>query len=253
MDKTRKFLRNYGYAGIILVGIGLLSFLPRVLSLDAHWSSDETNWLMRSRSFMLSVLDGNFSGTLQSYHPGVTTMWLGGASLWAKYKQALPVAPSLRSRPFLSTANLARTRLTIAITTGCIVLIAFFLIQKLLGIKIAAIAGIFLAVDPIYLAQSRRLHTDALAADFLLLAILTLLIFLGNSNRLRYLLFSGVCFGLACLSKSYALVLAFWVLLLLTLSIRQTTFTIWFGRAIYTFLAWISTACLTLIGLWPVL
>jgi len=248
-----KIMKQYGYMGLILVGIGFLSFLPRVLSLDVAWSSDETVWMNRSRNFMLSVLDGDFSDTLQSYHPGVTTMWLGGISLWAKYKHALSVAPSLRSSPFLSPSNLARTRLTIAITTGCVVLIAFFLLQKLLGTKIATIAGVFLAVDPIYLAQSRRLHTDALAANFLLLAILTLLIFLKTPNRLRYLLFSGVCFGLACLSKSNALVLAFWVPLLLTLSIRQVAFTLWFSRAIYTFLAWLGTACVTFIGLWPAL
>ncbi len=248
----RQFLRQYGYMGIIF-GIWFLSFFPRVLSLDAHWSSDETLWMNRSRNFMLSLQNGEFSETLQSFHPGVTTMWLGGISLWAKYKHALSVAPSLRSYPFLSPSNLARTRLIIAITTSCVILIAFFLIQKLLGTKIAAIAGIFIAVDPIYLAQSRRLHTDALAADFLLLAILALLIYVENASRHRYLTFSGICFGLACLSKSNALILVFWFPLLFALSSRQTTFTAGLGRALYAFLAWLCTAGLTFFAFWPVL
>lgn len=134
----RSLRRHHSYLILIITVIGLLSILPRVLSLNAHWSSDETSWLIRSRHFMLSILSGDFSGTLQSYHPGVTTMWLGGISLWAKYKHTLSNALSLQNDPFLSPSNLARTRLTIAITTGCTVLVAFFLIQKLLGIKIAA-------------------------------------------------------------------------------------------------------------------
>jgi len=231
--------------------IGLLSILPRVLSLDAHWSSDETRWLSRSRHFMLSILSGDFAGTLQSYHPGVITMWLGGISLWAKYKYALTDALSLQSHPFLSPSNLARTRLTIAITTVCTLLVAFFLIQKLLGIKIAALAGIFVAVDPIYLAQSRRLHTDVPVANFLLLTILALLIFLENPNRLRYLIFSGVCFGLACLSKSNALICVYYVPLLLLLY-TQNKPAIWVCRSIYIVLAWLGTACLIFIGGWPV-
>ena len=246
-------LKRYGFVAAILITIGLLNFLPRTLSLNAGWSSDETLWLFRSRAFMLSTLDGNFSQAFQSHHPGVTTMWPGGMSLWAKYKHALSTAPALRSAPFLSPSNLARTRLTIAIATGCTILIAFFLIQKLLGGQIAAISGILLAVDPIYLAQSRRLHTDALAADFLLLAILALLIFVENASRRRYLIFSGVCFGLACLSKSNALILALWVPLLFVLSIHKTDLVIWLGRSIHAGLAWLCTASVTFFVCWPAL
>lgn len=246
-------LKAYRHIGITLITIGLLSFLPRTLSLNAAWSSDETIWLFRSRDFMVSTLNGNFSSIPQAHHPGVTTMWLGGVSLWQKYKHALPNAHLLSRSPFLSPSNLARTRLTIAITTAITILITFFLLQKLFGRQIATIASILLAVDPILLAQSRRLHTDTLASDFLLLAILGLLIFTGNTPRRRYLIFSGVCFGLACLSKSYALILAFWIPLVLTLSIRQTTFRIWFERTIYTVFIWLGAACLTFFALWPML
>ena len=174
-------------------------------------------------------------------------------SLWQKYKHALPNAHLLSRAPFLAPSNLARTRLTIAITTAIAILIAFFFLQKLFGRQIATIASIFLAVDPIFLAQSRRLHTDTLAADFSLLAILALLIFIGNASRRRYLIFSGVCFGLACLSKSYALILALWIPLVLTLSIRQTSFRIWLERTIYTVFVWLGAVYLTFFALWPIL
>ena len=65
----RQFLRQYGYMGIIF-GIWFLSFFPRVLSLDAHWSSDETLWMNRSRNFMLSLQNGEFSETLPAFASG---------------------------------------------------------------------------------------------------------------------------------------------------------------------------------------
>ena len=246
-------LKTYYHVGIILITIGVFSFLPRVLSLNAAWSSDETVWLFRSQNFMVSTLDGDFSSIPQAHHPGVTTMWLGGLSLWQKYKHALPNAHLLSRSPFLAPSNLARTRLTVAVTTAITILIAFFFLQKLLGKQVATIASIFLAVDPILLTQSRRLHTDTLAADFLLLAILALLVFMGSVPRRRYLIFSGVCFGLACLSKSYALILALWIPLVLTLSIRQTSFRIWLERTIYTVFVWLGAVCLTFFALWPIL
>ena len=245
--------KRHVYAMLILVGIVAVILFPHVLSLDVAWSSDEALWLFRSRAFMLSVLDGDFSQTLQSHHPGVTTMWLGGMSLWTKYRYTLHNAHLFHRYPFWSLSNLARTRLTIAIVTGCTILIAFFLIQKLLGGQIAAISGILLAVDPIYLAQSRRLHTDALATDFLLLAILALLIFVENASRRRYLIFSGVCFGLACLSKSNALILVLWVPLLFAFSLRKSDWVIWLGRSLHAGLTWLSIVAVTFFICWPAL
>ena len=91
---------------------------------------------------------------------------------------------SRRPRPqqpaFLSPANLARARLTIALITACSIVIAFFLLKKSFGLRIAAFAAIFLAVDPLFLIQSRRFHTDALATVFLLLAILALFANVGR-------------------------------------------------------------------------
>ena len=89
-------LKGYAFISVILAAIILFSFLPRLRTSDAAWSSDETYWLFNSRDFMLSTLGADFSSTAESYHPGVTTMWLGGMSLWTKYKGALAAAPVLQ-------------------------------------------------------------------------------------------------------------------------------------------------------------
>ncbi len=238
---------------LILVGVITLTFLPRALSLDTSWSSDETYWLFNSQEFFLSTLGADFSSTAESYHPGITTMWLGGISLWTKYKGALSAAPVLRSHPFLSPSNLARARLTIALITACSIVIAYFLVKKLFGLRIAAFAGIFLAVDPLFLIQSRRLITDALATAFLLLAILALLIFVEKLGHRRYLVISAVCFGLACLSKSSALVLVLLLPFLVAFSAAETNPAVQFSRNIHAFLTWICIAFLTFIVCWPAL
>ena len=253
VKELRIQLKYFGFVSIILITINLISSLPRVRSLDTSWSSDETHWLSHSREFILSTLGADFSSTAESYHPGVTTMWLGGMSLWTKYKGALAAAPVLSSQPFLSPTNLARARLAIALITACSIIIAFLLLKKLFGLRISAFAGIFLAVDPLFLIQSRRLHTDALAAAFLLLAILAFLIFVEKLGRRRYLVISGVFFGLACLSKSSALVLVLWLPFLFAFSAAETNPVVQFSRNIHTFLTWICIAFLTFFVCWPAL
>ena len=246
-------LNRYAFVSVVLAAIFFFSLLPRLRSSDTAWSSDETYWLFNSQEFFLSALGGDFSSTAESYHPGVTTMWLGGMSLWTKYKGALAAAPVLRSQPFLSPTNLARARLTIALITACSIVIAFLLLKKLFGLRIAAFAGIFLAVDPLFLIQSRRLHTDALAAAFLLLAILALFVFVEKLGRRRYLVISGVCFGLACLSKSSALVLVLWFPFLVAFSSAESSPAVQFSRNIHAFLTWICVAFLTFFVCWPAL
>lgn len=236
---------------LILIGIGLLSLLPRVFSLDRHWSPDEALWLNRSRFFIFSLQQADFQGTLQSQHPGVLTMWLAGAGLWTKYGKNFPEVAERKS-DFLSPTTLARCRLMIAITTGISILIAFLLIRRLLGTKIALISAIFLALDPTYLAESRRLHTDALSTSFLLLSILTLLIFYQDFKRLRYLILSGICLGIACLSKSYASIgLCYFPLLLLGFS--HSNFSVGIARSVLASFIWLGIACVTFISGWPVI
>ena len=162
---------------------------------------------------------------------------------------------SCASQPSISIPikPLARARLTIALITGCSIVIAFLLLKKLFGLRIAAFAGIFLAVDPLFLIQSRRLHTDALAVAFLLLAILTLFVFVEKLGHRRYLVVSAVCFGLACLSKSSALVLALWFPFLFAFSATESNPAVQLARNIHAFLTWICIAFLTFFVCWPAL
>ena len=170
----------------------------RLLSLGDHWTSDEAGWLDRSTEFMTAVEMGIFSETLVAHHPGVITVWI--AALRAFFTE-----------PHVSVQSLALARWFIGVVLLSGIGVAAVLLYRLFGCWVAVIGAAFLSFSPLFLAQSRRVHTDALAAMFVLLAVLFLLLYCGAPQKRRYLIGSGIAFGLACLAKSNALILLLWL------------------------------------------
>ncbi|MGH9906141.1 MAG: glycosyltransferase family 39 protein [Pyrinomonadaceae bacterium] len=238
----------------LVISISSLVVFPRLLSLEFHWLGDETLWLVRSHNFIQSLQDGNLKEIPVLSHPGVTTMWLGGTSLWLRHKGNFAAAINLETKSLLSPNTLAATRTGVALTITVAILSAWYLLFRLLGWWTSAFAILFISIDPFYLALSRILHTDALAASFTLLAVLSLLVYLEQSQRSSYVIFSGICFGLACLSKITALVLVLYLPLLLgfykIFNVKRhgnkPNFSI-----LHLCLAWLGAAFLTSICLWP--
>ena len=184
---------------LYFLGLFFLICLPRLLSLDAHWNSDEASWLARSSNFIDAIKTGTFSETLVAYHPGVTTMWTAGIrKLYMDFQ--------------LNVENLVHARFFIGLTVLIGLLLACLLLNRLLGPWVALTSLACLAFSPLFLAQTRRVHTDALASTFILLTVLLFLSYCQNREQHRLnLIFSGIAYGLALLSKSYALILLPWL------------------------------------------
>lgn len=185
-------------------------------------------------------------------------MWLVGIRLWIENQHAISYIPSLLSNPLISLENLAIARQTTSIVVSFTVLVAFFLLRRLFGTGVALLSTSFIAFDPIFLAQSRRLTSDALATGFLLIAILTLLLYFEVSYKRRYLFFSGIAFGLACLSKSHSLILLSWVPFVFGSYFHNrrkapsgSLKTIELPQIVYALLGWFFTSFLTFTALWP--
>lgn len=246
MDKQGKF-RLF----IILLVMGALC-LPRLFSLQKNWSSDETRWLSRSYRFATALQNCDFARTFQSYHPGVTTLWLAGTALWIDYGRGLAAAPHIVTKKLFSPKRLAHARLPIVLTTFLAVLVTGLLLRRMLDNTVAMVATVFFALDPFFLAESRRLHTDALATGFLMVSLLCWLCYLeAEVPRRRDVVFSGISFGLACLSKSLAGgFLVFLPFLLFAYSKHSPKAT---SRLLWNVLLWVATAVLTVILLWPYL
>ncbi len=215
----------------------VVSGIPRFLMLSAHWGSDEARWLNRSSQFMTAVQQGDFPSTLIADHPGVTTMWIAGLRLFF-------------TQPQVDVENLADARWFIGIVVFIGMGIACFLIYRLFGQWVTLASFASLIYSPLFLAQTRRVHTDALAATFILLTVLLFLLYCQNQHLLRYLIFSGITFGLALLSKSYALILLPWVpLCLLVFSENQKKL---FSMHFAAGLCFLNCSTLTILVLWPV-
>ncbi len=231
--------------------IYLLMFIcgiTRLFSLEAHWSSDENLWLRRSAQFMAALQEGEFEKTLIAPHPGVITMWLGGLR---------PVYDEHATRASLK--DLAFARWFIGITAVAGLSVAIFLIYRIFGTWLTLGIGAFLPFDPFLLAQTRRVHTDALAATFLLLAILMFLMFCRkpteheNHQKHRYLVFGGIAFGLACLSKIYAIALLPWLPICLWIFHgKNISWYQFICNAIAPITFFTSYGVLTLFVLWPI-
>lgn len=227
---------------LTLVFLFFLFSIPRLTHLDAHWNSDESRWLRRSAQFMSAVKAGEFSETLIAYHPGVTTMWLAGLR-------------SFFTDPRVDVENLALARWSIGVLVWAGIGIASFLLHRLFG-KWVALAGFAtLAYSPLFLAQSRRVHTDALASIFILLTILLVLIYCQNRSLRRYLVCSGIALGLALLSKSYALILLICVpLCLFFFGDAWKSLNRWHRILMHIreLVACLNCALLTVFAFWPV-
>ena len=189
---------------------------------------------------MEAVGEREFTKTAGTYHPGVMTMWLAGLRMFIQDASENPSLVELRS---------ARKLMCFSISI-CVV-VAFYLLHRLFGIGCAIICVLFLAFDPFFLAQSRRVHTDAISSILLLLTVLSLLIYrYSPQRRRRYLIVSGITFGLAVLSKSYALILLLWVPFVIGRKFfKKPTILV---EALVELLCWGSCALLTVITLWPV-
>ena len=230
----RKFIPVFVCCAFLIISI------PRLLSLDAHWNSDEARWLQRSENFMSAVKQGKFSDTLVSYHPGVMTMWIAGLRTFF-----LDAGINLQ--------NLIRARWFLGVAVWIGIGVSGLLLYHIFGRWEAITSIVFLVFSPFFLAQTRRVHTDALAAIFVLLTVLLLLLYCKNWQKHRYLVLSGITYGLAVLSKSYSLILIVWVPICLFLfwGHREKVLKKLF-RAIAAALCFLSCGVLTIIGLWPV-
>ena len=213
--------------------------VPRLFSLGAHWTSDEGGWLDHSTVFMTAVEMGAFSETLVTFHPGVITIWVAALRTFF-------------TEPHISVQGLALARWFIGVALLSGIGVAAVLLHRLFGRWVAVIGATFLSFSPLFLAQSRRVHTDALASIFVLLTVLSLLLYCGAPQKRRYLIGSGIAYGLACLAKSNSLILLLWVpICFLLFRNREETWWQFFLRGLGAGLCFLSCTLLTVFALWP--
>lgn len=243
---------------LILLGIFVLAAVPRLLQLDYFLMVDENLWYERSARFLLGLVSGNLAQTVQTGHPGVTTMWSGAIGLLLHYLQAgLPGESLVQFADRMVTtpatlSTLSLLRLPLALLSALTITLAFVLGRRLLGWGAALAGTALMAFEPLFLAHSRVLHHDSPAADFSLLALLGWFLYMKEERR-RYLLLAGAGVALAILSKVSSIFLLGFAGLTLFPVIWQGRQRLWnsLRRAAARWLPLAGVTCLALVLVWP--
>ena len=249
---------------LVLLLLFLAVWLPRVQGLDRFVTPDEPTWLYRSANFYRAISRGDFAGTFQREHPGVTVMWAGTLAFLQKlphYAEEGPLQlgegelePWLRDHSTVEPLQLlVAARWWMVLWIALITTAAYFPLRRLFGAPIAALAVLVVAWDPFLIALSRLLHLDGLLASLTLLALLSFLAWLHCGQQLRYFIVSVLATGLALLTKTPAVILIPAAGLLVLVE--------WFRRVragegkspgmLLAFLAWMALVIATVVGLWP--
>lgn len=266
---------------LVIFGLALAVRLP---GLGGFLTADEPLWINRSRHFVGGLLFADYacpatdrgrsfaaSGwgcTLQSEHPGVTTMWAGGLGLLFYYWQSVgPTGQDLFT--FLTSIDMAQldpafiipVRLPLAGLGALFVALFYLVLRRLIAESLALGAALLLALTPFHVALSRVLHHDSLTSTFMTLSLLALLGFWLRGWRWGWLLLSGVLAGLALLSKPVSwFLIPFTVLLAgLTLPVEFISPATWRTPVFWTRLKqrgfelglWAVAAVLTYVILFP--
>lgn len=227
--------------------LGAVALLARVVGLADYLTTDEVyHWIGRVERFNDAVAHRQWAGTIQTGHPGVTTMMLGGIGLvlertfvglgWAHVTSQVE--------------HLAWLRLPSAVLQALLVPVAYLLLRRLVGTRIALIAAALWATSPYLIAHGRLLHVDALLTTFITFSIIHLLLACRAERPWRHLVIAGCYAGLALLTKGPALILLPIAGLLLFMQVSATTLVERMRRAVGWYGVWLGVAAF-IVALWP--
>ncbi len=159
----------------------LISGSLRFYKLDYEGiNPDEDIWHLRVDNFISAVQEGNWFYTQQSLHPGVTFEWLtAGGRVFAGAADRIP------ENDFWS-GFWARHRamvMPIVLVTSFTVVGVYLLLLQLFDATSAFVCSLLIALDPFFLAHSRVVQMDALLASFMILSVLSLLVYLEKRDE----------------------------------------------------------------------
>ncbi len=200
-------------------------------------------------------------------------MWLGALGLAARRifnpAESLAHLDWIRRLAWLAPENgeafrhlvffLPWGRVAVALVTTLGLVALYPLLARLFDRRVALLAVGLLAFDPFLIGHSGLLHTDALLATFSLLALVAALNGLREPHRAVWWAISGLFTGLALLTKTPALILPPFIILLLAIrhlqsAIRHSPFAIRYSLfAIRHYSLLILLTIITCLALYPAL
>jgi len=169
-----------------VAAIFALAVLVRLAPLNRYVTPDEPIWVQRSVAFADAIAARDWAAIPQTGHPGLTTMTLGALGIrlttWLHPAEAATHLAWIRNIAWLAPENdaafahlayfLPMARLLVTVITAAGVALVYAIGRQRLGERAARWLACFLALDPFFGGLCGLLHTDALQATFILLAVL---------------------------------------------------------------------------------
>ncbi len=251
---------------ILLYGGLIVAFLaPRLPALGTFSTADEPYWLSMGANFYYALGQRQFQNTVYEYQPAVTTMWIVTAALMIYFPQYRGLGQGYLEYekgaldPFMLQHGkdplilLRDARLLQVLLIAFLLVVLFYLLQRLLSKPIAFFSILLVSFDPFFLGQSRLLDHEAMLALFILVSVLALTIYLFQDRKLIFLILSGLAAGFAQLTKSsgIALLAPVGVLLLIQLIQERAAFGKAILNALRIFGIWLAALIVTYIVFWP--
>jgi hypothetical protein len=212
-----------------LLAFFFLALLIRLVPLGYYVTPDEPIWVFRAVQFSDAVAARDYAAIPQTGHPGVTTMLLGALGVrlttWVRPIASQTHLTWIRNMAWLAPENaeafphlaafLLAGRVLVALVTSTGVALIYVLAWRRLGEMAGRLLALFLALDPFFAGHAGLLHTDALQATFVLLAVLLALPQKRRNSAApsasgRYISLAGaaLCLALAGLTKTLGLLAA---------------------------------------------
>ncbi len=268
VPNLRKAVGPWAIAGALF----LLALAPRVIGLGSYVTHDEPFWLLSSIRCVYGLAQGDLSAAFQTAHPGVPPLIGHGILLWVYYTLTgrPDIVPAIAESGWviwfpphlyhLLPEMIAAAGLFTAVVSALAVAGAYLLLRLLFeqpgDSPVAGFAGLFLALDPYFLALSRVVGVDAALASFMLLSVLSLLVYFGKTSRTWALVGAGVLAALAILTKTSAgFLIPFTLFTLPTFVIfclftgRPTGWSV--QRWLITAVVWTGAVLAAFLCLWP--
>jgi 4-amino-4-deoxy-L-arabinose transferase-like glycosyltransferase len=253
--------------------VALVLLLPRWIALDRFVTVDEPDWVKFSANFYFAITHKNLDQTYQSYHPGVTTLWIGALAVFLKSPQyrgwgqgyiedTVAFMSMLAEKGVRFLDLLVLGRQIMVMVEVAVLLALFLLIWRTFGVLAAFMCAWLMAFDAYYLGHSRLLTQEGLLSAFLLLSILAYFSFENIRREWIYLVVSGVSAGAACLTKSPGIIIIPMVVLIVLLrgwarwrEPPHSTDTVRLGshlRGVFVpLLLWAAILCCVYFVFWP--
>lgn len=250
---------------LLYLVLALALLIPRLPGLDSFATGDEPYWLSMGANFYYALGQREFQNTIYEYQPAVTTMWEVTGAMLAYFPEYRGLGQGYLEfekgvlDPFMLKNGkdplvlLRDARLIQVLIVTALLMVAFYLLKKLLDRWLAAFAILLVSFDPFFLGQSRLLDHEALLACFVLVSVLALAVYLFQGRKFIYVLVSAIAAGLAQLTKSSAVaVLApIGVLFLFDLFQRRAAWKQALLDAVKTFAIWFALLALAYVLFWP--